>query len=128
MADSAWTARQATREQVEEAIKKLNFPPRDGPYSTENYTGLLLGIKRITRGVYNPGGGEGMAPLLRSSTDTTNPSQLSSIKSTDTATVESVLQESKDKAAAKIAAGDADAVPAITTRGDAMDAADRITT
>jgi hypothetical protein len=64
-----------------------------------------------------------MEMLLQSSTDGVNPSALSAIKSTDVATIATVIKKSSD--AAKKAADKEGTEPLITTRADVMDAADR---
>ena len=66
-----------------------------------------------------------MARLLVSSTDATNPSRLSAIKSTDVATVNSILAQSAAAAKAKSASSGKEVPPLIATRPDATDAADR---
>ena len=69
-----------------------------------------------------------MARLLRSSTDATNPSTISAIKSTDAANIKTILRDLVAEAAAtQLASSNPNIAvpPAITTRPDAIDAADR---
>ena len=86
-------------------------------------------MDRVLKSTFNPSEpGQGMARLLRSSTDGTNPSMISAIKSTDAANIETILRDSAaDARATQLASSTPTIVvpAAITTRPDAIDAADR---
>ena len=129
MSSSAYSARGAVKAQVMEGIAKIRFPKPGRTYTAVDANQLTLGADRVLRGIFNPfGGNQGMRLLLRSSTDPTTPSMLSAIKTTDVATIESILAESKAEADAKNAAkgaGDADFAPLIATLADARDEVDR---
>ena len=128
MADT-FTARSSTRTNVREAIQKVSFPPAGDSYSTVDACRLHLGIKRVLTETHNPGGGsDGMARLLVSSKDAKHPSKLSAIKSTDSATANTILAQSRAEADAKAKQAKKDpssVTPLINTRPDANEAADR---
>ena len=129
MADAAFTARATTKAHVSAEIGRLVFQTVNGSYSHDVATQFVLGMNRVLKGTFNPGGdGNGMQQLARSSTDPTNPSSLAAIRSTDVANIASVVRESTAEAAALQAASATPNItipPAIQTRADAMDAADR---
>ena len=129
MADAAFTARATTKAHVAAEIGKLRLPTVNGQYTHDAATQFTLGVNRVLKSTFNPAEpGQGMAWLLRSSTDASNPSTISAIKSTDAANVETILRDSAAEAAATQRASSNPNVtvpPAITTRPDAIDAADR---
>ena len=101
MSNGTYTARVATHAHVYDAIMALPFPPVGKRYNANHANATQLDLARILHGTFNAfGGGQGMKGLLRSSTDLTNPSRLSAIKSTDVATADSILDDSTKEAAA----------------------------
>ena len=129
MADAAFTARATSKAHVYAEIVKLPFATDDGRYTHDDATGLVIGLGRSLTGTCNPTAeGRGMKDLLRSSADASNPSALAAIKSTDTETAKTILAKSAAEAAEEQAASSTPetAITAeITTRADAVDAADR---
>ncbi len=129
MSDAAYVARTNTKTQVIEAGAKIPFETINNAYTHDAAAQLNLGLHRMMQGIFNPAEpGKGMSALLRSSTDPTNPSALSKIKSTDAANISTVLEASIAEAKAKQAASKdptAHVEADITTRADAVDAADR---
>jgi hypothetical protein len=126
MADGCFTARATTRDHVKAAITKLALPCNSSnQYTHDAITTFFTGIRRVLKSTYNPGDpGNGMEKLLISST-ATPPSLLSRIRSTDAATITSVLHEARTIAEAQSTAQLA-VLPTITARADAQDKADRI--
>ena len=128
MSDACYTARATTKAQVTASIGGLNFPTSKGQYTHDAAATFVVGLHRILKMTFNPSKpGCGMEMLLQSSTDGVNPSALSAIKSTDVATITTVIKKSSDAAAKK--AADAEGTepstkPLITTHADAMAAAD----
>ena len=129
MADAAFTARATSKAHVYAEIVKLPFAIDDGRYTHDDAAGLVIGLGRSLTGTYNPTAeGRGMKDLLRSSADATTPSALAAIKSTDTETAKTILAKSAAEAGEEQAASSTPetAITAkITTRADAVDAADR---
>jgi hypothetical protein len=128
MAEAAYTARATTKAHVIAEVTKLNLPLTNGQYSHDAATTFVLGLHRVLKSTYNPSSGLGMSELLRSSTDPTNPSAIAGIRTTDSATIASVIDASIKEARklqAKSATPDVPIPPAIEGRADAIDAADR---
>ena len=129
MADAAFTARATTKAHVAAKIGKLRLPTVNGQYTHDAAIQFTLGVNRVLKSTFNPSEpGQGMARLLRSSTDATNPSTISAIKSTDAANIDTILRDSAAEATATQRASSNPNVtvpPTITTRPDAIDAADR---
>jgi len=128
MSDACFTARATTKAHVTAAIGDINLAVVNGQYSHDAIAQFIVAVKRVLKSTYNPAEpGCGMEMLLRSSTDTANPSKISAIKSTDVATIATIIRDSSaDAKAAKAASGiDEPDEPTIVTRADAMDAADR---
>ena len=128
MSDACYTARATTKAQVTASIDGLNFPTTNGQYTHDAAATFVVGLHRVLKMTFNPSEpGCGMEMLLRSSTDGVNPSALSAIRSTDVATIATVIKTSSDaaKKAAEEEGTEPSTEPLITTRADAMDAADR---
>ena len=121
MADACFTARSTTREHVAASIKKLTLPTTDnGQYDHDAATTFIAGIHRVLRETYNPGDpGNGMFKLCAAA------NEIASIKATSVATAKSVLDDAKAIAAAA-STGSSIVPPAIDSRADAQDEADRI--
>ena len=121
MADACFTARSTTREHVAASIKKLTLPTTDnGQYDHDAATTFIAGIHRVLRETYNPGDpGNGMFKLCAAA------NAIASIKATSVATAKSVLDDAKAIAAAA-STGSSIVPPAIDSRADAQDEADRI--
>jgi len=121
MADACFTARATTREHVAASIKKLTLPTTDnGQYDHDAATTFIAGIHRILRETYNPGDpGNGMFKLCAAA------NEIASIKATSVATAKSVLDDAKAVAAAASTSSSI-VPPAIDSRADAQDEADRI--
>ena len=118
MSDACYTARATTTAQVAASIASLTLPTTNGQYTHDAAAMFVVGLQRVLKMTYNPSEpGCGMEMLLQSSTDGVNPSALSPLKSTDVATIATVIP-----ASAEDTEGNG---PLITTRADAMDAADR---
>ena len=126
MADACFTARATTRDHVKAAITKLELPRNSSnQYTHDAITTFFTGIRRVLKSKYNPGDpGNGMEKLLTSST-ANPPSLLSRIRSTDAATITSVLDKSRATTNA-LSTTQLPVLPTITTRADAQDEADRI--
>jgi hypothetical protein len=126
MADACFTARATTRDHVKATITKLALPRNSSnQYTHDAITTFFTGMHGMLKSTYNPGDpGNGMEKLLISST-ATPPSLLSCIRSTDAATITSVLNEARDIADAQSTA-QLPVLPTITVRADAQDEADRI--
>jgi len=126
---SIFTARKVTHDRVYEEAMRLAFPT-NGRYTNDDAQRFTLGLSRILRSTYNPdGAGDGMASLLRSSTDTTNPSRISGLQSTHTITATAILlQAAADAKAANEAVPKPDPAvePDFATRAEAQDESDRI--
>lgn len=124
MADACFTARASTREHVRSSIAKLTLLTNaSGQYNHDHATTFIAGIHRILRETYNPGDpGNGMDKLCVAS------NAIARIKSTTVATAKTVLDEAKRLATAATAASSSGTTiaPAITTRSDAQDEADRL--
>ena len=95
MADACFTARATTHEHVQDSIAKLVLPKNaSGQYNHKDITMFFTAVACMLKSTVNPANpGNGMAQLLISST-AMPPSLLSTIKSTDVATVASVLAAS----------------------------------
>jgi hypothetical protein len=121
MADACFTARATTREHVAASIKKLTLPTTDnGQYDHDAATTFIAGIHRVLRETYNPGDpGNGMLKLCAAA------NAIATIKATSVATAKSVLDEAKAVAAAA-SIGSTIVPPAIDSRADAQDEADRL--
>ena len=118
MSDACYTARATTKAQVAASVASLSLPTTNGQYTHDAAAMFVVGLHRVLKMTFNPSEpGCGMEMLLRSSTDGVNPSALSAIKSTNVATIATVIQASAE--------GTEGNGPLITTRADAMDAADR---
>ena len=126
MADACFTARATTRDHVKAAITKLALPRNSSnQYTHDAITTFFTGVRRVLKSTYNPGDpGNGMEKLLISST-ANPPSLLARIRSTDAATITSVLDEARAIADAQSTA-QLPVLPTITARADAQDEADRI--
>ena len=95
-------ARDAVRVHVRDGISRIPFPAIGQPYDSVAANLLTVGTARVLKSTFYQGGGTtGMQRLLTSSTDATNPSELSAILSTQVATVDTVLAKSKAEADAK---------------------------
>ena len=128
MSDACFTARATTKAHVTAAIGDIHLAVANGQYSHDAIAQFIVAVKRVLKSTYNPAEpGCGMEMLLRSSTDAANPSKISAIKSTDVATIASIIRDASAAAkASKTASGsDEPDEPTIVTRADAMDAADR---
>ena len=129
MADSAFTARSSTKEHVLEGINRLSLNTDNGQYTFNEANAVVLGCHRVLTGTFNSEDpGKGMSSLFRSSTDPTNPSKLSALKSTDAVNMNTVIEASIAEAKAKQAASanpEEKVEPDIQTRADAINAANR---
>lgn len=77
---------------------------------------FIGGVTRVLKSTFNPiDAGNGMEALMTSSVDQTSPSSLSAIKSTQAATVASVLADSKAKPQAESKAKGTTVDPKIKT-------------
>jgi len=94
MADACFTACATTRDHVKAAITKLALTRNaSNQYTHDAITTFFTGVRRVLKSTYNPGDpGNGMEKLLTNSM-ATPPSLLSRIRSTDAATITSVLDE-----------------------------------
>lgn len=121
MADACFTARATTREHVAASIKKLTLPTTDnGQYDHDAATTFIAGIHRVLRETYNPGDpGNGMFKLCAAA------NAIATIKATSVATAKSVLDDAK-AVAADASIGSTIVPPAIDSRADAQDEADRL--
>ena len=116
-----YTARASSKDQVLAGLRAINFP-RGGPWTGEDSNRVQLAINKVLLGAFHPSSGSGHSRLA------TNGSDMARLKSTDVATADSILKESREEAAEinKTKAKDADDVPpAIATRSEAHDEADR---
>ena len=121
MADACFTARATTREHVAASIKKLTLPTtNNGQYNHDAATTFIAGIHRVLRETYNPGDpGNGMFKLCAAA------NAIATIKATSVATAKSVLDDAKAVATAA-STGSTIVPPAIDSRADAQDEADRL--
>ena len=124
MADACFTPHATTREHVRSSIAKLTLLTNaSGQYNHDHATTFIAGTRRILRETCNPGDpGNGMDKLCVAS------NAITCIKSTMVATAKTVLDEAKQLATAATAASSSGTTiaPAITTRSDAQDEADRL--
>ena len=128
MAKAVYIVRATTKAHATAKITKLNLPTINNQYTHDAATQFILGLNRMIKSTYNPSSGQGMVQLLRSSTDAVNRSNISDIKSTNSATITTVLDKSiaevkkfqVERATPKVAIA-----PSIVTQADAIDAADR---
>ena len=128
MAEAAYTARVTTKDHVAAEVTKLHLSTTNGQFTHDAASQFVLGLNRVLQGTFNPSSGQGMSKLLRSSTDPTNPSAISAIKTTDFATITTILKASVREARENqrtSATPDVHIPPAIEGRADAIDAADR---
>jgi len=125
MADACFNTQATTCEHVRDSITKLVLPKNvSGQYNHKGITTFFTIVACVLKSMFNPANpGNGMAQLLVSST-ATPPSLLSTIKSTNVATVMSILAASWATAQA-ISTATVTALPSITTHADAQDEADR---
>jgi hypothetical protein len=95
MANACFNTRATTREHVRDSITKLVLPKNvSGQYNHKGITTFFTIVACVLKSMFNPANpGNGMAQLLVSST-ATPPSLLSTIKSTNVATVMSILAAS----------------------------------
>ena len=119
MADACYTVRATTHEQVTAYIKKLDLPLTNNNYQYENAVKLVANARRVLTPIYNPAASNitGMSKLLDTDSD------VSAIKSTDIATINSITKKSKARAKQKSTTNNV-APHAITTWQDAQDEAD----
>ena len=122
MNDACYTARPTNRANALERIQNLQFRVNpSGQYEHDDITSFFASVEREMLGMYNPlEPGKGMAGLLDA-----NSNRINRIKSVDVVTPEQILKESRDEAAAISRSTGATATPAITSRSDAQDEADR---
>jgi len=100
MLDACYTAHVTTKDQVFVTIGNI-FLPRNSnaQYAHDTINTCIVGCHCVIRSTFNVGNpGKGMEMLLRSSTDESNPCVLSAIKSTNTATIETILAKSLEAA------------------------------
>ena len=105
------------RKQLESGIAKLALPRSNhGQYNHDDITTFIVaGCHRVLKTTFNTSDtGNRMDALLRSSMDTTNPSVLLAIKLTDAATIKSVIEDARPKAAAA-STTEVQVAPTITT-------------
>ena len=101
MSDACFTARATTKAHVTAAIRDIHLTVVNGQYSHDAIAQFILAVKRVLKSTYNPAKpGCGMEMLLRSSTNATNPSKISAIKSTDMATIATIIHDSSADAKA----------------------------
>jgi hypothetical protein len=119
MAEACYSAQASTKAQVVAEIAKLSFKKNDnGQYTHDAITTLAHGIKRITKGTYNPcDAGKGMSGLLIQ--------HAYSPKSNKAVTPEAVLKEAKVAAAKESKVTGTTVTPAFTLRSEAQEEADR---
>ena len=93
MAKVSYTVRATTNAHVAAKISKFHLHITNNQYIYDAATQFILGLKRMPKSICNPSSGAGMAQLLRSSTNDVNPSTISAIKSTNTATITGIIEE-----------------------------------
>ena len=122
MNDACYTARPTNRANALERIQNLQFRVNSsGQFEHDDITSFFASVEREMLGMYNPlEPGKGMAGLLEST-----PNRINKIKSVDVVTPEQILKESRDEAAAISRSTGTTATPAITSRSDAQDEANR---
>jgi len=124
MADVAYTARASTRDLVYDSIMQLDLPKdANGNFTHNAITTFITGLNRQMKSQFNLiGEGEGMKPLLDKTSD------ISKIKSTDTANYLTVLRASKREAEEETKKTNDGTViqPTFSTRTDAQEEADRL--
>ena len=94
MVDACYTVRATTREQVTAYIQKLDPPATNNNYQYDDAVKLVANARRVLTSIYNPTArnGSGMSKLI--DTD----SAISAIKSTDIATINSIIKKSNARA------------------------------
>ena len=119
MSDACYTVRATTRAEVSKSIGKLSLTKNaEGQFGHDDILTLIKQITRIFAGQFNPSAsGPGMTKLLDA-----RPNALNNKKSSDVFTIESVLREARDEAAAARTTPPTE--PLITLRSDAQDEAD----
>jgi hypothetical protein len=97
MDEAAYTARATTKAHVAAEIAELHLPTINNQFTHDDAVQFILGLYRVLRGTYNPASGQEMTDLLRSSTNHTNPSDIAGIRTTNSATIVTVLEASIKK-------------------------------
>ena len=101
MVDACYTVRATTREQVTAYIQKLDLPATNNNYQYDDAVNLVANARRVLTSIYNPtaSDGSGMSKLRNAD------SAISDIKSTDIATINSIIKKSNAQAKQKIHSG-----------------------
>ena len=91
MADACYTARATTRKQVTAYIQKIDLPLTNNNYQYDDAVKLVANTRHVLTSIYNPtaSNGTGMSKLLDAG------SAISAIKSTDIATINSIIKKLK---------------------------------
>ena len=120
MVDACYTVRATTREQVMAYIQKLDLPATKTNYQYDDAVKLVANTCRVLTSIYNRTASDktGMSKLLDAD------SAISEIKSTDIATINSIIKKLNAQAKQK-STTEYVVPPEITTRQDAQDKADR---
>ena len=120
------TIRRTTRAEIREKVERLHLPrTATGQYHHDDLTTFVFALNRELRGQMNTGvDGPGMEGLLRSSTDATNPSKISALRTKDVATPDTVLKDFRERAEA-LSTSTSKVEPEIVIRQEAGEEADR---
>jgi hypothetical protein len=123
MAEACYLARATTKQQVIKGIGKLALQTnKHGQHTHDAILLLQKGIHCVHVSQFNPSNpGKGMEKLLKDGTNL-----LTNVKSTDAITVNSVLKAAKARADAASKASSITITPAITSRSEAQEEADRL--
>lgn len=123
MSEACYTARTTIRQNAKALIAELTLNTNErGQYVHDDAVVFITGIKRQLGSIFNPEQpGKGMALLAEK-----GPNELTTLKSTDMFTAAQILAASKKEAEALAKkTGMPQEKPAIETRGDAQEEADR---
>ena len=119
------TTRRASKADFREKVERLHLPRNaSGQYHHDDLASFILALHRELKGQMNPGvDGPGMEGLLRSSTDAQNPSAIAAIKTSNVATIETILKASRDEADSRSTETNK-VEPEITLRNEAREEAE----
>ena len=94
MTDACYTMRATTREQVTEYIQKIDLPSTNKNYQYDNAVNLFANSHRVLTSIYNLTVSDGLVMSKLLDAD----SSISAIKSTDIATINSIIKKSNARA------------------------------
>jgi hypothetical protein len=123
MAEACYTARAMTKQQVLDGVNKSTLQTNEhGHYTHDAILLLQKGIRRVLTSQFNPSNpGKGMKKLLNDEDNL-----LTQVKSTDAITSSYVITKAKNKADKLTASTGKTVLPAIISRAEAQEEADRL--